>query len=240
VNSGAAPFLITAVAGEDVPAPDLNVFPDDAFFDDAANHPEDISVLQRIRLISQQQRVAVRITSRNPAQRRVVVLDVFPNPTVPAEPEKPKLPLAELEPKSPHIFIADAAEPNVIVQLQPPDGKLSVGNQDQQLTEGTVRIPVPEDSSQPVIATWTTSVTQTLERVSLFFELKRPLEDENATQTGGGVLETAGDLKALISGCARTPRCRCAWMPSRAANGTRSSPTTRHSPSVARTTWSSV
>ena len=204
VNSGAAPFVITAVAGEDVPDPDLNVFPDDAFFDDAANHPEDISVLQRIRLFSQEQRVAVRITSRNPAQRRVVVLDAFPNLTRPEEPEKTKIPPAVLEPKSPHIFISDATDAtdvkdtNVILELQPSDGKLSVGNQEKQLADGRVRVPVPEDSSQPVIATWTTSVTQTLERVSLFFELKRPLEDEAAIQTGGGVLETAGDLKAFI------------------------------------------
>ena len=167
VNSGAAPFVITAVAGEDLPDPDLNVFPDDAFFDNAANHPEDISVLQRIRLFSQEQRVAVRIKSRNPAQRRVIVLDVFRSLTFQPAPEqeKAKVPEATLDPESPHIFIEDNTEKDVVLRLQPPDGKLSIGNQERLLTDGAVRIPVPEDSSQAVTATWTTSVTQTLERV---------------------------------------------------------------------------
>ena len=200
VNSGAAPFVVTAVAGEDVPEPDLNTFPDDAFFDDAANHPEDISVLQRIRLFSQEQRVAVRVTSRNPAQRRLIVLDVFPSATFdkPPAPAKPKVPPPVLEPKSPHIFVADSTDTEAALQLQPHDGLLSVGGQDRQLTDGAARIAAPEDSSQPVTATWTTSVTQTLERVSLFFELKRPLVDEDPVATGGGVVATSGDLKAFI------------------------------------------
>ena len=77
VRSGAAPFVITVVSGEDHPA-DPNARPDDAFFDDAANHPQDVSVLQRLRLFSTDQRVAIRVTSRNPGQRRVIVLDVHP------------------------------------------------------------------------------------------------------------------------------------------------------------------
>lgn len=200
-NSGAAPFVMTAVAGEDLPDPDLNTFPDDAFFDDAVNHPEDISALQRIRLFSQEQRVAVRITSRNPAQRRVIVLDVFPSLTfeAPAAPEKPKTPLATLEPKSSNIFIDGSADTEeIVLRLEPPDGKLSVGNQEKTLTDGAVRLRVPEESAQPVTATWTTSVTDTLERVLIYFELKRPLADEDAAQTGGGVVAVSGDLKAFI------------------------------------------
>ncbi len=101
VNSGAAPFVMTAVAGEDMPQDDLDTYPDDAFFNDTANHPEDISVTQRIRLFSQEQRVAVRITSRNPAQRRLIVLDVFPNRQFHPEPspEKPKVPKPALDPR---------------------------------------------------------------------------------------------------------------------------------------------
>ena len=73
----------------------LSQIPDDAFFSDPARHPEDISILQRLRLFSHQ-RVSIRVTSRNPAQRRVIVLDVYPHLQDSPTMRPPDVPRAEL------------------------------------------------------------------------------------------------------------------------------------------------
>src|SRR6185436_7723983 len=96
VLSGAAPFVITAVSGETHPD-NLSEIPDDAFFSDPDRHPEDISILQRMRLFSHDQRVSIRVTSRNPAQRRVIVLDVYPHLQDSPRTRPPDVPRAELD-----------------------------------------------------------------------------------------------------------------------------------------------
>jgi hypothetical protein len=196
VNSGAAPFVMTAVAGENMPQDDLDTYPDNAFFDDTANHPEDISVTQRIRLFSQEQRVAVRITSRNPAQRRVIVLDVFPNRQFHPEPspEPAKVPKAALDPESARIYISDSTDVDAVLTLSPADGILTVDGQVKALTGGAVRIPIAEDSSKPVEASWTTAGSETRERFTIPFEKGRPREGETT-----GALSIIGSVDDFVA-----------------------------------------
>ena len=196
VRSGAAPFVITAVSGEDHPA-DPNAHPDDAFFDDAANHPQDVSVLQRFRLFSTDQRVAIRVTSRNPGQRRVIVLDVHPdyqtqNTTHPPKP--PAIKDAELEPErttAPRVTISRQENLDVVLQLEPPDGVLSVDGTEVGVVHGAAHVTVPEGAERQLDVVWTTSGQETLAHLKAYFEKDRPKPGETAPMSSEPILGTA-------------------------------------------------
>src|SRR5690606_3245345 len=149
----------------------LTEFPDDAFFDDASNHPEDISVLQRLRLFSTDQRVAIRVRSANPLQRRIIVLDIYPDRVTRARPvvEEPKPKLAKLivdtDAKTGRVRKVREEGLVVLLELTPPDGALSVNGSVVQVTDGIARVPVPEDSSVDLDAVWTISGEEVLARV---------------------------------------------------------------------------
>lgn len=175
ISSGAAPFTITAVSGEEHPT-DLSQIPDNSFFDDSHNHPENISVLQRMRLFSHDQRVVLRITSRNPAQRRVVVLDVYPDAQTSTSMRAPSeaVPEAHLAPViSPAIgsvVIESQNDTEVVLRITPPDGTLTVGGENQTLSaSGTARVTVAPNSSHEVIATWGSTGQFVLKRFSVYF-----------------------------------------------------------------------
>jgi hypothetical protein len=180
ISSGAAPFTITAVTGEEHPD-DLSEIPDNAFFDDADNDPQDISVLQRTRLFSHDQRVAIRVTSRSPTQRRIVVLDVFPDLQTSASTQepRPKAPDAKLEPiiAAPHgsVSIEDPTDKGVVLRLTPPNGTLKVEDENIAVSNGLSRvISVAPGTSHHVEVTWVSTGAEELERFSVYFEYDRP------------------------------------------------------------------
>ena len=181
IRSGSAPFAITAVAGEDHPA-DLSEFPDDAFFDDPSNSPEDISVLQRVRIFSTDQRVAIRVRSASPLQRRIILLDIYPDPlarastVAEATPNKHKL--AKLIPDQPaktsRVRKVREDGLDVLLELTPPDGALSVNGSVVTVTDGIARVPVAEDAELDVDVVWTTSGEKVLAQVHGYFKKDEP------------------------------------------------------------------
>lgn len=195
VSSGAAPFVITAVSGEDHPT-DVSTLPDSGIFDDAAHSPEDISVLQRMRLFSHDQRVAIRITSRNPAQSRVIVLDVYPDlqtssSTLP--PPQPEIPRAQLNPPVEAVRIESQTDEEVVLRLTPANGILTVDGAPVTVTDGVARVPSAADSSHTVNVTWNRAGEVELARYTLSFEFDRPWNG-----TVGTVIPT-GDIDALVA-----------------------------------------
>jgi len=201
VRSGAAPFAITAVSDEGHPA-DLSDHPDEAFFDDPSNDPQDVSVLQRLRLFSTDQRVAIRVTSANTGQRRVVVLDIFPdyqtqNTTEPDKP--PGLKPADLNPDPRALFsVRKLREDNLDVRLQltPPDGALSVdGTVVEVSADGVARVTVPEEGELQLDAVWTASGSETVTQVKGYFKLDEP----------GVGQETPISGQPMVRGQAATP-----------------------------------
>jgi large repetitive protein len=190
VRSGAAPFVITAVSGEEHPA-DLSDHPDDAFFDDAANHPQDVSVLQRFRLFSTDQRVAIRVTSRNPGQRRVIVLDVYPdyqtqNTTQPDAAPKVK-PAELLPPETGKVTkLREVEDLGVLLQLNPHDGALSVdGSVADVNSDGVARVTVDEGAERQLDVVWTTTGDETLAQVKAYFEFDHPTLSEGTARISG-------------------------------------------------------
>ncbi|MBA3310465.1 MAG: hypothetical protein H0U28_10515, partial [Nocardioidaceae bacterium] len=204
VRSGAAPFEITVVSGEDHPDP-LTDVPDNAFFDDPGNQPQDVSVLQRFRLFSTDQRVAIRVTSRNPGQRRIIVVDVFPDPqttssTQPIGPAKPKT--AELTPPSPRIRKVREDGLDVFLELTPADGALRIdGTQRTAEPNGQFKVTVAAGADLQVDAAWTITGVEELGRIKAHFEFDHPKPGEasppmSATPVAGAVGNTL-DLTAF-------------------------------------------
>ena len=83
---------------------------------------------QRMRLFSQDQRVAIRITSRNPAQRRIIVLDVFPDlqTSTSTQPPNPRCHRPNSKTLSPRMPVRWSSRPRpkmrVVLRLTPADG----------------------------------------------------------------------------------------------------------------------
>jgi hypothetical protein len=199
ISSGAAPFSIIAVSGEDHPA-DLSTIPEESFFTDPSNSPQDISVLQRMRLFSHDQRVAIQVTStRNPTQRRVIVLDVFPDFQTSASTQPPptEVPQAVLETvtdtQAGTVRIESQNDAEVVLRLNPPDGSLSVDGTSVPVTSGMARVPIGTDESHDVSATWSTTGAEELVRFTVLFEFDHPWSGVVGTTS------TEGDLDALVA-----------------------------------------
>jgi hypothetical protein len=183
VLDGAAPFTITAVTGQDRPVGDDEALPDDAFFDEPANSPEDISFIQRLRLFSHNQRVAVRVTSRTPAQRRIVVLDVtfkyesaiaeWPVP-LPANdatfgPEQVSSTAVNVSIVTPQSGL------DVVLRLTPPTGTLRVDGASVAVTAtGLATVPVIAGATRVIAAEWSLPTATELGATQVFFEFDRP------------------------------------------------------------------
>lgn len=180
VKRGAAPFTITAVTGQDHPA-DLDTFPDNAFFDNPANSPEDLSVVQRVRLFSHDQRAALRITSRNPAQRRVIVLDVYPDRQAASLHPDPKPPNdARLTNVHAESFGSMAIRPPqsstaVVIAFTPANvHTFSADGTAVPVTGGQATVPIAAGETVALAATWLRPGEGELGRVAAYFEFDRP------------------------------------------------------------------
>ncbi|WP_394847004.1 hypothetical protein LZC95_05995 [Pendulispora brunnea] len=178
VLSGAAPFTITFVGGEEHPS-DLHTFPNDAFFDDPSHSPENISVLQRTRLFSHDQRVAVRVTSRNPQQRRIIVLDVYPD--LQASPRRREDTLEGARILTTHaanagsVSVENARSEEVLLRLSPPEGAtLTVDGSPLAVTDGGARVRVAGGGERALGITWNRTGAEELRRYSVYFEYDHP------------------------------------------------------------------
>jgi large repetitive protein len=200
VRSGAAPFTITLVAGEERPA-EPDTWPDDEFFDSPANSPQNISALQRRRLFSHDQRVAIRVTSMNPQQRRIVVLDVHPGAApaaaAPAPPTPRPLGEAVLDPPlaagTGRVAVTNAASEEVVLVVTPPSGTLTIDGTPVALTDGSARVRVEEGGERAIAVSWSMAGEEVLERYKVYFEFDRP----QAGRTGGAT-RSEGDVGALV------------------------------------------
>ncbi len=180
VKRGAAPFTITAVTGQDHPA-DLDTFPDDAFFDNPANSPGALSVVQRVRLFSHDQRAALRITSRNPAQRRVIVLDVYPDRQAaslhpaPRPPNDARLTNVHAESFGSIAIRPPQANTAVVIAFTPPDvHTFSADGTAVSVTGGQATVPIAAGETVALAATWLRPGEGELGRVTAYFEFDRP------------------------------------------------------------------
>ena len=198
VKHGAAPFVITAVTGEDHPT-DLDTFPGDAFFDDPANSPQDLSVVQRVRLFSHDQRVAIRVTSRNTAQRRVIVLDVYPDRQAVVPRLGPPPPNdARLENQAGDSFgsfeiVRPQSGTDVTVAFTPPDPiAVTADGSSVTVTGGRATVPVNGGESIALVATWQRTTEGELGRVTAYFEFDKPVDPSR-----GG---TVGDVREAVGG----------------------------------------
>ncbi len=179
INSGAAPFVITAVVGQDRPANHQEI-PDDNFFNDPSNNPEDISATQRIRLFSQEQRVAIRITSRNPQQRKVIVLDIYKDYIEIPIPQKPKIPRATLLPEDrSKVFILKNEDDKVVLQLIPANGELKIDGNIQDSPEGLAEVLIGEEQTKDIGFTWSTLGEEEIDRYTIYF----PHDISNTSQS---------------------------------------------------------
>jgi hypothetical protein len=206
VKSGAAPFEMTAVVGEDRPA-DLNTFADDAFFDDAANQPEDISVLQRVRLFSETQRVAIRVKSRNPAQHRTIVLDVFPNLQFrPEAPKKREKKGAHLDPEVGIVRITsdDKDSELVTLRVEGQNPHLFIGGVEQVLNSGAVTVKVAPDTLRAVTASSQSPLPGTRERIKISFEFDQPFPNKETSDQAGDHFSRS-DLDKFVAALEASP-----------------------------------
>ena len=201
VRSGAAPFTITAVSGEDHPS-NLSERPDDGIFDDPSKHPQDVSVLQRFRLFSTDQRVLIRVTSRNPGQRRVVVLDVYPdfqtqNSTHQDPPARKQARLDTIKQGTQGtVTVRDLEGDLVQLQVTPHNGTLRVdGTVVSTTTDGRAQVSVGDGAERQIAADWTVTGTDLVKQVAMYFRLDHPTTSENNPDTGA----------SPISGAATTP-----------------------------------
>lgn len=190
VRSGAAPFAITAVSGLEHPD-DLTDFPDDGFFDDAANSPQDVSVVQRFRLFSHDQRAVIRVTSRNPLQRKVIVLDVFPDrqagstatPPQPSEAKRARLETVTRATRgSVQIMEPQGDGPGIRLRIEPPDGLISIDGTVVASPDGvSEEVTVDPGADREVDISWSTSGDEVLGRVFAYFEFGRPFKTTATT-----------------------------------------------------------
>jgi hypothetical protein len=200
INSGAAPFTILSVHGEDHPDP-LSVMPDDAIFD-PPNSPDDISVMQRLRLFSHDQRVAIRIASlRRPTQVRTIVLDVFPdyqtgtsNQPVPTEKTSKAELLEGTAGKKGTIEIESQTDTDVILRLNPIDGILTVdGTVVSVSPSGTASVSIAAGGTpRNVSVVW--NLTEEVERFTIDFATGYPRPNGVL-----GTITTEGSLIALVN-----------------------------------------
>lgn len=191
VMAGAAPFTITAVTGMDRPADDEpGTFPSDTIFEEAG--AEDLSVLARTRVFSHDQRVAIRVTSRDPAQHRTLLLDVTPNREAASGASDARLaipPSVHLDPPaggvgSATVRVVDATDPHeVVVVLDPPEATID----GFAVVDGRARIPLAAGATQALDLAWTVPTEGILGRVEAHFRFDEPGRDEavgNATISG--------------------------------------------------------
>ncbi|MBL0007633.1 MAG: hypothetical protein IPP25_10790 [Saprospiraceae bacterium] len=91
-------------------------------------------------MFSQEQRVAIRITSRNPQQRKVIVLDIYKDYIEIPIPQKPKIPRATLLPEDrSKVFILKNEDDKVVLQLIPANGELKIDGNIQDSPEGLAK-----------------------------------------------------------------------------------------------------
>jgi hypothetical protein len=210
VQSGAAPFVITFVGGEEHPE-DLDTWPDNAFFEDSSHSPQDISVLQRTRLFSHDQRVAIRVTSRNPQQHRIIVLDVYPDlhRDESPPPQQDNLLPAQLDPTDPadsgSVTVENARSRNVTLRLRPPNGTLTVNGNAVSVTDGRAQVELEPGGERTVAATWEREGEQELERYTRGYAFGEP----RASQPNQGRLPAGGS--SPTSPAAQLQRLRDAW-----------------------------
>ena len=203
VKRGAAPFTITAVTGEDHPA-NLDEFPDDAFFDDPSNSPEDLSIVQRVRLFSHDQRVALRIKSRNAAQRRVIVLDVYPDRQAASLHPAPKPPndarpinveagsFGSIAIRSPQ------ASTSVVIAFTPPNvSAFSADGAAIPVTGGQATVPIAAGETVRLAATWQRPGGGELGRISAYFERGYPTLKEIRKVSGSPIEQSKAPVVAL-------------------------------------------
>ncbi len=163
IESGAAPFTILAVSGMDHPNPLANL-PATTIFDPASS-PEDISVLQRMRLFSQDQRVAIRITStRNPSQVHTIVLDVFPDYVSASSHtnSRNRIEDATLSGSTTGntgtVRIESQTSTSAILVLDPPNGTLSVDGDSKPVTNGRATVIIEAGNSHDISVHWDAAV----------------------------------------------------------------------------------
>ena len=185
IHAGAAPFGITVIPGIDHGDDDPGSFPADDFFD---THPDaqDLTVLQRTRLFSHDQRVAIRVTSRNPAQSRYLLLEVHPDrQTAPVGAPQPSVPPgATLDPPHPRIRVIDATnEERVDLEIDPldataPGATITVNG--NPVVDGRVRIQLAAGDSQTLDVDWSAPAEGVLARVAAYFRFNEPAGGDEA------------------------------------------------------------
>ncbi|MEQ1567607.1 MAG: hypothetical protein ABMA64_18335, partial [Myxococcota bacterium] len=156
VNHGAAPITIREISGREH---DTMSLPTPEEFDADG---VDLSVTQQSRVFLFDQQLVLRITSRNAAQTKHVVLDVYPKFAEPARalptdtrPVKPAI--LDIAPGPTQLVTVVRDTPtHATLKVIPPTGvTLTVGGQVQTLDEeGQATVPLDYGASAPVQARW--------------------------------------------------------------------------------------
>ncbi|RYY57439.1 MAG: hypothetical protein EOO09_02395 [Chitinophagaceae bacterium] len=185
ISSGAAPFSIIAVSK---PRPDTaSETYDDAFFTNTANSPQDITITQQKRLSTIDQRLVIRVTSRNPLQRKILVVDIRPSgvATVETASDTPaKTPQASLvftggslrpglsvrqDKKQDELFFVSGADENTVVK---------VNGSPVTLANGQFRAPVDNGGTASISVDWPGSSLDPVMQSTVRFKTRYPVDDD--------------------------------------------------------------
>ena len=201
VTAGAAPFQITAV---ELPGHDPSVaeVPNDSFFTSQAD-AKDLSALGRLPLATLNQRVVIRVGSRNPEQTRFVVLDVFPNSELPISPvhRAEAVSAVHLEPAlstdGPYRIQVEqpGSASEVTIRLQPRSGTVA----GISVTDGQAVVPLAPGGRTDLDVSWPITGDGALARVRAFFNYDEP-GDGDELQTvilSGSIIDGSSPLTSL-------------------------------------------
>ncbi|MCH7230803.1 hypothetical protein L0U85_08065 [Glycomyces sp. L485] len=205
VNSGAAPYTITAAHALDHGAVDGHTADTDTLdaFIAGTTDVRDLSALQRMRLFPHDQQVVVSISDRED-RKLYLVLDLYAvrelsGRSVETDPNG--APAVRLEPPTDRVRIVDQSDPNqVTVRLDPPDGAIA----GTIVTDGRATVPIAPGETRPLNVEWTVPPTPEPATLKAYFRFAEPGDRETTdTATLSGTAFTSGNGTALDFGAFR-------------------------------------
>lgn len=177
IKSGAAPYTIRGLFGRDARSP----VPDDEEFEGEDAIALDVSQHHNISGVEQQ--LAIRITSRNPSQTKVLIVEVQPRASADLRVPGPTYHDVEITPDDDlRVLIASQTEDGVVLKIDPvQDLTLEVDGDPVHVTpEGLARVAVSrEGGTRALHVQWSPPPPRKAERLHAFFEFRKPAGDED-------------------------------------------------------------
>lgn len=173
---GAAPYTIRMLGGRAPGAPP----PVAADFDGAA--AVDLSVTQHHNITAVRQQIALRITTRNPTQQRILVIEVTPRAAASETPDRPGEPrpgrirhsFSDV-PMGHSVGVERETPEGVVLRFAPADGaSLRADGTEIPIVGGLATVRVPATGTVDLEIAWAGSAGRRAERLHVYFPYDRP------------------------------------------------------------------